>query len=88
MLKHYVLYIVRSFALDDLRPHLCTLIMTTRLGNWQKLKEGMPLGNLSIVAFHATKVPTNLFSSTLIFLLTPDYKLIRKIIPTNIVFFF
>ena len=60
--------------------------MTSRLDNRQKLKEGMSLGNLSIVAFHAAKVPTNLFSiahlfsllifllsSTLIFLLTPDY---------------
>ena len=30
--------------------------MTFRLGNRQKLKEGMSFSNLSIVAFHAAKV--------------------------------
>ena len=47
--------------------------MTSRLGDRQKLKEGMSLGNLSIVGFHAAKVPTNVFPSTLIFHLTRDY---------------
>ena len=40
---------------------------------WERLKEGRSFGNLSIVAFHAAKVPTNMFSSTLIFHLTLDY---------------
>ena len=35
--------------------------MVFHLGNRQKLKEGMSLGYLSIVAFHAAKVPTNVF---------------------------
>ena len=43
MLKNYVLYLLCSFALGDLWPHLFTLIMTSRCGNRQKLKEGMPL---------------------------------------------
>ena len=50
-----------------------TFIMTSHLGNRQKLKKGMSPGNLSIVAFHAAKVPTNVFSSRLIFHLTLDY---------------
>ena len=51
--------------------------MTSRLGNRQKLKEGLSLGKISIVAFHAAKVPTNVFSiySTLIFHLTLDYNI-------------
>ena len=48
--------------------------MTSRLGNRQKLKKGMSLSNLSIVAFRAAKVPTNVFSSILIFHLTLDNK--------------
>ena len=47
--------------------------MISRLGNRQKMKEDMPLSNLGTVAFHAAKVPTNVFSSTLICLLTLDY---------------
>ena len=43
------------------------------LGNRQKMKEDMSLSNLGTVAFHAAKVPTNVFSSTLIFILTLDY---------------
>ena len=35
--------------------------MIFHLGNRQKLKESMSLGYLSIVAFHATKVPTIFF---------------------------
>ena len=54
--------------------------MTSHLGNRQKLKEGMPLGNLSTVAFHAAKVPTNVFSSTLIFHLMLDYYFIKDAI--------
>ena len=37
------------------------------------MKEDMSLSNLGTVAFHAAKVPTNVFSSTLICLLTLDY---------------
>ena len=33
----------------------------------------MSFGNFSVVAFHAAKVPTNVFSSTLIFHLTAGY---------------
>ena len=51
---------------------LKSLIITSRLGNRQKLKEGMSLGNLSIAAFHATKVPTKVFSRTPSFHLTLD----------------
>ena len=51
------------FALGDLSPHLLALIMIFHLGNRQKLKEGMPLGYLSIVAFHAAKVPQMCFST-------------------------
>ena len=47
--------------------------MMFHLDNRQKLKEGMSLGYLSIVAFHAEKVPINVFSSTLICCLTVDY---------------
>ena len=43
------------------------------LGNRQKLKEDMSLSNLGTVALHAAKVPTNVFSSTLICILTLDY---------------
>ena len=52
---------------------LLALIMIFHFGNRQKLKEGMSLGYLSIVAFHAAKVPTNVFSSKLICCLTLDY---------------
>ena len=45
------------------------------LGNRQKMKEDMSLSNLGTVAFHAAKVPTNVFSSTLICLLTLDYEI-------------
>ena len=38
------------------------------------MKRHMSLSNLGTVAFHAVKVPTNVFSSTLICLLTIDYK--------------
>ena len=38
------------------------------------MKEDMSLSNLGTVAFHAAKVPTNVFSSTLICLLTLDYE--------------
>ena len=47
--------------------------MILRLGNRQKMKEDMSLSNLGTVAFHAAKGPTNMFSSTLICLLTLDY---------------
>ena len=43
------------------------------LGNRQKKKEDMSLSNLGTVALHAAKVPTNVFSSTLICILTLDY---------------
>ena len=43
------------------------------LGNRQKMKEDMSLSNFGTVAFHAAKVPTNVFSSTLIYILTLDY---------------
>ena len=43
------------------------------LGNRQNMKEDMSLSNLGTVAFHAAKVPTNVFSSSLICLLTLDY---------------
>ena len=36
------------------------------------MKEDMFLSNLGTVAFHAAKVPTNVFSSTLICLITLD----------------
>ena len=36
------------------------------------MKEDMSLSNLGTVALHATKVPTNMFSSTLICILTLD----------------
>ena len=36
------------------------------------MKEDKSLSNLGTVAFHAAKVPTNVFSSTLICLLTLD----------------
>ena len=51
-----------------------TLIMIFGLGNRQKIKEDMSLSNLGTVALHAAKVPTNVFSSTLICILTLDYK--------------
>ena len=38
------------------------------------MKEDMSLSNLGTVALHATKVPTNVFSSTLICILTLDYR--------------
>ena len=38
------------------------------------MKEDMSLSNLGAVALHAAKVPTNVFSSTLICILTLDYK--------------
>ena len=38
------------------------------------MKEDMSLSNLGTVAFHAAKVPTIVFSSTLICLLTLDYQ--------------
>ena len=44
------------------------------LGNRQKMKEDMSLSNLGTVALHAAKVPTNVFSSTLICILTLDYE--------------
>ena len=37
------------------------------------MKEDMSLSNLGTVTLHATKVPTNMFSSTLICILTLDY---------------
>ena len=37
------------------------------------MKEDMSLSNLGTVALHAPKVPTNVFSSTLICILTLDY---------------
>ena len=37
------------------------------------MKEVMSLSNLGTVALHAAKVPTNMFSSTLICILTLDY---------------
>ena len=43
------------------------------LGNRQKMKEDMSISNLGTVALHAAKVPTNVFSSTLICFLTLDY---------------
>ena len=44
------------------------------------MKEDMSLSNIGTVAFHAAKVPTNVFSSTLICLLTLDYSLWQDII--------
>ena len=41
------------------------------------MKEDMFLSNLGTVALHAAKVPTNVFSSTLICILTLDYRDIR-----------
>ena len=38
------------------------------------MKEDMSLSNLGTVAFHAAKVPTKVFSSTFICLLTLDYR--------------
>ena len=52
------------------------------LGNRQKMKEDMSLSNLGTVALHAAKVPTKVFSSTLICIFTLDYnkkKLVKKI---------
>ena len=46
--------------------------MIFSLGNRQKMKEAMSLSNLDTVAFHEAKVPTIMFSSTLICLLTLD----------------
>ena len=43
------------------------------LDNKQKMKEDMSLSNLGTVALHAAKVPTNVFSSTFICILTLDY---------------
>ena len=37
------------------------------------MKENISLSNLGTVALHAAKVPTNVFSSTLICILTLDY---------------
>ena len=37
------------------------------------MKEDMSLSNLGTVALHAAKVPTNVFSSTLICILTLNY---------------
>ena len=37
------------------------------------MKEDMSLSNLGTVALHAAKVPTNVFSSPLICILTLDY---------------
>ena len=37
------------------------------------MKEDMSLSNLGTVALHAAKVPTNMFSSPLICILTLDY---------------
>ena len=54
--------------------------MTSRLGNRQKLKPGISLDNLSIVAFHTAKVPTNVFSRTLIFHITLDYNTFSSLI--------
>ena len=44
------------------------------------MKEDMSLSNLVTVALHAAKVPTNVFSSTLICILTLDYEEYIKII--------
>ena len=41
------------------------------------MKEDMPLSNLGIVSFHAAKVPTNVFSSTLICILTLDFGVLK-----------
>ena len=40
------------------------------------MKEDMSLSNISTVALHAAKVPTNVFSSALIYILTLDYLLL------------
>ena len=42
-------------------------------GQQAKIKEHLSLSNLGTVALHAAKVPTNVFSSTLICILTLDY---------------
>ena len=73
MLKYCVLCVIHHFAPIDLCPHLLTLIMIYALGNRQKMKEDMSLSNLGTVALHAAKLPTNVFSSTLICILTLDY---------------
>ena len=42
------------------------------------MKEDMSLSNLGTVALHAAKVSTNVFSSTLICILTLDYSMPRS----------
>ena len=42
------------------------------------MKEDMSLSNLGTVALHAAKVPTNVFSSTLICILTLDYNVLWR----------
>ena len=44
------------------------------------MKEDMSLSNLGTVALHATKVPTNVFSSPLICILTLDYTFYAKLV--------
>ena len=44
------------------------------------MKEVMSLSNLGTVALHAAKVPTNVFSRTLICILALDYLKIKKIV--------
>ena len=73
MLKFCAYCLSHPCAPIDLLPHLLTLKMIFGWGNGQIMKENMSLGNLGIDAFHATKVPTHMFSSTLICLLTLDY---------------
>ena len=46
------------------------------------MKEDMSLSNIGTVAFHAAKVPTNVFSSTLICLLTLDYNVLCDVLRT------
>ena len=50
------------------------------LGNRQRMKEDMSLCNLGTVALHATKVPTNVFSSNLICILTLDNMVSEEIL--------
>ena len=46
------------------------------------MKEDISLSNLGTVALHAAKAPTNVFSSTLICILTLDYHMSLPKIPT------
>ena len=54
------------------------------LGNRQKMKEDIFLSNLGTVALHAAKVPTDVFSSTLICILRKNNKMKRASWDSNL----